>query len=675
MFRIITNNRFIIGVIGFLLLCTKNAQATNYYLSAAGNDNYLGTIKSQPWKTIERLNKQHLKAGDSILFKRSNSFYGELICKYSGNKNRPIVYSAYGEGNLPIITGAIEIKNFQLFKNNIYAASLEQNIQAVFINDHLQMLARYPNAGFNIMQKGRDNKLSFIDSNLNQPDGYWKGANIRYRTWDWEIRTSTVTRFKNNIVEIKDSSTNNLGKGWGYYFDNKFELLDTIGEWFYDNYLQQLFIYSTIKPSGKIAAVTLLNGVTIEKNVRHVTINQLKIQQFFDNGIFIAGNNEYITISNNTIQQIDKTGIFINEIALDCRIINNIITEINGRGIFALEPEYLLIEKNEVSNIGSIMGYGISGVNNMIGIVVANNEIKKEAKSHIARHNTIRKNKVDSIGYVGIRMDGANSKVEYNTINNVMCKLSDGAAIYTWSLGKYYSHNNIIRGNIVSNIKGSNYGTPSGLDPAANGIYIDNNCYNIVVRNNTVFNVSSSGIHINSDAYNNIVHQNTIYNCLSGFSVAEWAKPSATFGNRFTDNNIFLLTPKQRAITLINFLLPNTNGMVAINRNTYLHFWNDTLLTDIYNIKDRNGNTKKITNEYNYDDVRNIKGYELNGKSIKEIKGLVNVTSTQIFYNATDKFKIINTSKETYYNLQGMYITRIAIAPYQSVIVVTGVHE
>jgi len=658
-------------VIFILLICSQKIYATNYYLSAAGNDINAGATIQQPWRTIERLNKQPLKPGDTVLFKRGNSFYGELICKFSGSKNRPIVYCAYGAGAIPIITGAIEIKNLQLFKNEIYAASCKQNIKAVFTNNQQQFLARYPNVNFNIMQNGVGNPVSFIDSNLTQPNGYWKGANIRFRTWDWEVRTSTINSFANNIVTINDSSTNNLAKGWGYYFDNKIELLDTIGEWFYDKDTQQLFIYSITKPSVTIAAVLLLNGVTIEKNIHHVTITQLQVEQFFNNGITLAGNNAYISISNNTIQQIDKTGVFINEVALHCDVSNNKITQINGRGIFALEPEHLLIEKNTVSNIGNIMGYGFSGVNNMIGIVIANNEVAKDSVSHIARHNTIRKNKVDSIGYVGIRMDGANSMLEYNTVNNVMYKLSDGAAIYTWALSKYYSHDNVIRYNIVSNVKGDNYGTPNG-EAAANGIYIDNNCYKILVQNNTVYNVSASGMHINSDACNNTLEHNTIYNCQTGVSVAEWAKPKATFGNTVQHNTFFMLHKEQFGVYLINFLLPTTASMAAFNNNTYYHFWSDTLMKDVYNSRDKAGNVYRNTNAYTLSGWQHKFGYESTGKSINKMNGINRIAESRLLYNNTDSIQTIQLSGKKYYSLQAKKLNEVIIMPYQSVIIISS---
>ena len=318
------------------------------------------------------------------------------------------------------------------------------------------------------------------------------------------------------------------------------------------------------------------------------------------------------------------------------------------------------------------MGYGISGVNGMIAITIANKEAKKQAADHIAHHNIIQKNKVDSTGYVGIRMDGAYSKMEYNTISNALCNLSDGAAVYCWAISKNYTHDNTIRYNIISNVTGSNYGTPSGPSPAVNGIYVDNQCYNILVANNTLLNISASGIHVNSDAYNNAVKNNTTYNYNTALSLAEWATAKATYGNLLTGNQVFLLKLKQRRIVLMNFLLPYTKGMATFNNNNYYHLWGDTLMTDIYNRKDSAGNTQWETKGYDFAGVQNMMRYELNGKSIRQIKGLVTLKSSKILYNATNKTKAFKPGNGKWYNLQGRRVSRIVIAPYQSVIEVSG---
>ncbi|MEE9370721.1 MAG: hypothetical protein V3W45_04525, partial [Sedimentisphaerales bacterium] len=56
------------SVIFFAVLVVSIAQATEYYVSPAGNDSKAGTLAQQAWKTINKVNITTFNAGDSILF-------------------------------------------------------------------------------------------------------------------------------------------------------------------------------------------------------------------------------------------------------------------------------------------------------------------------------------------------------------------------------------------------------------------------------------------------------------------------------------------------------------------------------------------------------------------------------------------------------------------------------
>lgn len=72
------------------------ANATNYYINSNyGDDNNTGTNKDQAWKSLNNLNRDLFKAGDSILFAKGSSYKGGFIFKNSGVPNRPIVFSTY----------------------------------------------------------------------------------------------------------------------------------------------------------------------------------------------------------------------------------------------------------------------------------------------------------------------------------------------------------------------------------------------------------------------------------------------------------------------------------------------------------------------------------------------------------------------------------------------------
>ena len=87
--------------------------ATEYYVSASGNDLNNGLSPVNPWRTLEKIhegsNRSVFKPGDKILFKRGDSFSGTLLWSSifggsapSGTKENPIYFGAYGTGAKPL---------------------------------------------------------------------------------------------------------------------------------------------------------------------------------------------------------------------------------------------------------------------------------------------------------------------------------------------------------------------------------------------------------------------------------------------------------------------------------------------------------------------------------------------------------------------------------------------
>lgn len=81
---------------------------STYYVSASGHDNGSGTSAGSAWHSIERVNKQTLKAGDKVLFQGGKSFSGglKLDSKESGSAKNQIVFSSYGSGRATINSGS-----------------------------------------------------------------------------------------------------------------------------------------------------------------------------------------------------------------------------------------------------------------------------------------------------------------------------------------------------------------------------------------------------------------------------------------------------------------------------------------------------------------------------------------------------------------------------------------
>jgi parallel beta-helix repeat protein len=82
-------------------------RAATYYVDAErGNDTNNGTSATAAWKTLNRVNQEKFRPGDSVLFRRGQIWREQLNLQAGGEAERAITVDAYGEGALPEISGA-----------------------------------------------------------------------------------------------------------------------------------------------------------------------------------------------------------------------------------------------------------------------------------------------------------------------------------------------------------------------------------------------------------------------------------------------------------------------------------------------------------------------------------------------------------------------------------------
>lgn len=91
-----------------MLVCAiAFAQAKNYYISSStGNDSNSASINA-PYKTLAKASAIQLSPGDTVFFKRGDTFLGHYKPVGSGTENAPVVMTSYGEGELPILSGQV----------------------------------------------------------------------------------------------------------------------------------------------------------------------------------------------------------------------------------------------------------------------------------------------------------------------------------------------------------------------------------------------------------------------------------------------------------------------------------------------------------------------------------------------------------------------------------------
>ncbi len=133
-----------LSIILGIILHMNTIQATDYYLSNAGNDKNNGASEAQAWASIQKLNSVilSLKPGDQVFFQRGGRYEGTInIQKIMGSEAEPINIGAFGVGENPIIDGTMEVGGWSR-DGNIWTTNCQDCLNelfTLFIDDETQL--------------------------------------------------------------------------------------------------------------------------------------------------------------------------------------------------------------------------------------------------------------------------------------------------------------------------------------------------------------------------------------------------------------------------------------------------------------------------------------------------------------------------------------------------------
>ncbi len=527
--------------------------ATKYYVSSSGNDNYPGTSANKPIKSIEKVNNLELKPGDSILFHKGETFMGELTVKYSGTVDKPIVFSSYGEDkSQPIITGALPIEEWNVVGENLFRTGISNKVHQLYTNQGYLNIARTPNSGFLYIENGDNISLSGNELS-GMPDLTMATARVQTVNWQWEIRK--VVDHQNSTIIFDSLLWHSCKRHFGYYLENLPEFMDKPGEWFYDPKDKTLsLIWDKDITRENFKAVIFDNGMKIRRGIKNISISNLAFSKFNESAINAAGFCENIDIMNNSFSDIEIFGVFADTAASNWTVANNSFVDILGRGISLMEPQNCTISGNEMKRIGMIAGHGFDGVNSGVAICIENNEFRSADYKRIAMHNKVADNRIDSTGYGAIRVDGAYNTVEYNVVYDAVLTMNDGGGIYCWGNSYDYTHHNIFRKNIVVNVHG-NMTSCAGNHKIITCMYMDNYSNNNLIEDNILVG-AETGIILNDLSQKHEVRNNIIYDIERGISISIWKRSKDSIRGNFNikHNTIYPHGEKGRAIQVGNNL-------------------------------------------------------------------------------------------------------------------------
>src|SRR5258706_1579802 len=224
-----------------LLVCLVNtALAKNYYFSVKYGDDTRTSSQasnsSTPWKTLDKLNAffTNLQPGDSVLFRRGETFYGTIKVSKSGTASLPIVFAAYGSGNKPIITSLVTLSGW--IANSSYKgvydcaanSALGSQLNMVLVDEVERGMGRYPNS--NATNKGyltfesHVSNTSITDKDLpSYPN--WKSAEVVIRTSHWTMDRNLITSQSGTTLYYQGPTTYDPRDGFGYFIQKDIRTL------------------------------------------------------------------------------------------------------------------------------------------------------------------------------------------------------------------------------------------------------------------------------------------------------------------------------------------------------------------------------------------------------------------------------------------------------------------
>lgn len=450
-----------------------------YYVATSGNDLADGKTIATAWKSLNKVNGQVFKTGDSILFRRGDTFNGKLLLKYTAN----LYVDAYGVGAKPIISGSAPINtSWTVYSGNIWQTAFSSGspteIRSLIKGNNLLPISRYPNLNVN---NGYLNFESFsgntqITDNELSGSPNWTGAEFVLRSQPFRLIRTIVTTHSGNTLTFPDPIDIGIKNGFGYFFVNDVKAIDQEGEWAYKASTGTIYVYSGTDPNLSSYAFAREDTVLEADTLNLLRIKNLAIKYAGKLGLFLNQTNNAL-IDSVDISYSGGDGIVLNN-SNQATILNSKIAYMNWSGIYSqTNNNQITISYNEISDIGN----GAYGKGKTFAGIDCNSP-----------NSIVTYNKISKTGYAGIISAGVNNLIKRNVIDSVVLLLNDNGGIYT-NNNINSTNGTVIEENIITNSIGEYLGAP--VASLSSGIYLDNLSEGVTVQNNTIAFVNGYGLY------------------------------------------------------------------------------------------------------------------------------------------------------------------------------------
>lgn len=521
-----------------------------WYLDAtAGNDANPGTLAS-PWKSLARTVNINLAAGDAVLLKCGEVFRGTLELTSVNAPAGNLLVGGYGDCSgerRPVIRASDWVAPTGWAKTGaanqaIYVRTYSQPVSRLFLSGKPLIKARYPNfqrvgAEFALTAPAptaTTTAFKMAAADLTALAGKdVVGATIYVKVKQWETIKAMVLAFDSGTgqVTLDHAMPFAIMPGSGYILEGKPWMLDSAGEWFFDEAAKQLYVWT---PTG--ASPGLLEGLEASWRqyglkaqwIKSLRVERLTVEQQDVDGFELIETTATI-LSDVKAMHVQELGISAS--TAPGVVIQDSYVESAGRsGIVARESDLTKVVRNHVvDNGGNARAWASDAAIAIFG------------RGSVAENNVVER----SAG-LGIRFaNRADTVVRGNTVLSSCLRFTDCAAIYTYTGGAVaampatFVAGALVEGNVVvsarSNLEGCGY-------PCTNlaiGIYADELTSGVTLSGNTVSD-TEIGIALLNGSFNHITGNLVRGSVASAFRGTKTRTETAVMrGNQVVGNSFF----------------------------------------------------------------------------------------------------------------------------------------
>jgi hypothetical protein len=356
----------------FLLLISSVSRATRYYVdSTNGHDSNEGTSEAIPWKTISKVNRSQFQPGDFILFSCGGIWREQLNIPSSGSIALPIHFSAFGDGNKPIINGSDLVTNWYKEVTTTWRTEVSKETKYVFFDNiqgnHKESLENV--SSLRDWYYDSNKKVLYIHSSIDPTINY-RNPGIEVTQRDCAINTNAQKYLVvENLNLTKTHKSNLFGLGGSH-----------------------VIIQACDFSYGRGGGIKFWTSSNKALDITDIIINNNSLSDFNNHAIDIAADQraiDNIALTNNYIgitKGKDHAGIMIypyngGTSSGDFVITDNILSDIAGIGIAftsddttpGIAPNTIIIANNTISDWSKDVSDVVAGDAGAIHVINANN--------------------------------------------------------------------------------------------------------------------------------------------------------------------------------------------------------------------------------------------------------------------------------------------------------------